>query len=112
MSVILVIISCVSCMYVSILSLSFHVKFICDLFRKRALSEVRAQPVGGWGCYKLVSEKKYVYSVTLPDLLVAGDVTKWYQSIFWSSMARPGWSGMLKIGIRAMVSTLSLDGPC
>jgi hypothetical protein len=66
------------CMYVSIFSLSFPVKFICEVFHKRALSEVvcptcwclgmlqigiiekiclindDAQPVGGWGCYKMV----------------------------------------------------------
>jgi hypothetical protein len=26
----------------------------------------------------------------MPGLLVAGDVTKWYQIVFWSSMA-PAW---------------------
>jgi hypothetical protein len=31
--------------------------------------------VVGLGRYKLVSEKKYVYSVMMPDLLVVGDVT-------------------------------------
>jgi hypothetical protein len=42
---------------------------------------------------------------------VVGDDTNWYQSILECSMARPSWSRMLQIGIKAMVSKLSLDGP-
>jgi hypothetical protein len=68
-------------MYVFMLSLSIVVKFICEFFRKRALSEVasraywwlgtlqigirekrcllsdEAQHVGGWRHYKMVSER-------------------------------------------------------
>jgi hypothetical protein len=31
--------------------------------------------LGGWECYKLVSEKKYVYFVMFPTLLVVGGIT-------------------------------------
>jgi hypothetical protein len=50
--------------------------------------------VDGRGCYKLVSElsEGKVVWVALPD--------------------RGWWLGMLQNGIRAMVLTLSLDGPC
>jgi hypothetical protein len=42
------------------------------------------------------------------DQLDVGDVTIWYQSIFWSSMARSGWSGMLQHGIRAPIFNTEL----
>jgi hypothetical protein len=75
-----VILVIISCMYVFMLSLFIVVKFICEFFRKRALSEVAclacwwlgtlqigirakrcllsddARPVGAWGRYKMVSE--------------------------------------------------------
>jgi hypothetical protein len=54
-----------------------------------------ARPVGGWGCYKLVSEKKYVYSVSMPDLLVVGDVTNWYQSHGFNT--EPGWAMLVEV---------------
>jgi len=66
-------------MHVSILSLSFSVKFICEYFRKRDLSEV-----------------------TLPNLLVVGDVTNWYQRkrCLLSDIAQPvGGQGHYKYNL-------------
>jgi hypothetical protein len=70
-----------------------------------------------WVCYRMFRSKrmKVFPRVAWPGLFKAGDVTNWYQSMRdCSGVAFPGlWvvGGTLQIGIRASVSTLSLDGP-
>jgi hypothetical protein len=39
--------------------------------------------------------EKIVYSVMMPDLLVAGDVTNWYQSHGFNT--EPGWAMLVEV---------------
>jgi hypothetical protein len=101
-------------------SLEMHVMFIY-MFRSGI-----ARPVGGWGHYKLVLELSEVYVwVAFPDLLVAGDVTNWYQSHGFNT--EPGWAMLVEVEAKfseknccqngqnsssePWVQTLNLDGP-
>jgi hypothetical protein len=72
-----------------------------------------------------IRARRDVQEVTLPDLLVVGDVTKWYQSHGFNT--EPGWAMLVEVEEKVseknccrngqnsssepMVSTLNLDGP-
>jgi hypothetical protein len=70
-----------------------------------------------WVCYRMFWSKrtKAFPRVAWPGLSKAGDVTNWCHSMrYFSGVASLGLrvaEGTLQIGIRASVSTLSLDGP-
>jgi hypothetical protein len=58
---------------------------ICFLIALQLKIFMWHSPVGCWGCYKVVSEHK---------------------SIFWSSMAWPGWSRMLQAQVNCTMYIL------
>jgi hypothetical protein len=78
---------------------------------------MRHKSVDYWVCYHLFHSKrtKVFPRVAWPSLFKAGDVINWCQSMRdCSGVALPFLQmvgGTLQIGIRASISTLSLDGP-